>query len=129
MLATPDSFATIALHPAALAGFAGIVINALNLIPIGSTDGGRASLALFGRGDVALVQGAALLLSLLCGLFGSDTLLFYTVIVCFTQNDLEYPCREEITEVSTSRVLTYLGLSVVAALALFPLPINVPGSL
>ena len=39
----------IKLHPYAIAGFIGIVTNALNLLPVGNTDGGRVAQAMFGR--------------------------------------------------------------------------------
>ncbi|KAL7457666.1 hypothetical protein ACHAWC_010442 [Mediolabrus comicus] len=39
----------IKLHPFAIAGFGGLITNALSLLPIGNTDGGRISVAFFGR--------------------------------------------------------------------------------
>ena len=38
----------IKLHPFAIAGFGGLVTNALSLLPIGNTDGGRVAVAFFG---------------------------------------------------------------------------------
>lgn len=47
----------VKLHPFAVAGFAGTVIQALELLPFGSTDGGRMSLAIFGRAGNVVVGG------------------------------------------------------------------------
>jgi len=45
---TPDDV-TIMLHPIALAGWFGLFVTFLNLLPVGQLDGGHVSYALFGR--------------------------------------------------------------------------------
>jgi len=54
---TQDPSEAVRLHPFAIAGFAGLVMNSLELLPIGATDGGRLSLAIFGRKGHALIGG------------------------------------------------------------------------
>lgn len=103
----------IALHPFAIAGFLSLFVNALALVPVGRTDGGRVSMALFGRSGTQAVTFISLLLMFALGFSGeSDLLLFYFGFVVFAQSELEIPLRNEIDDVDFSRVF-------VAGFALF----------
>jgi membrane-associated protease RseP (regulator of RpoE activity) len=51
----PDS-ATILLHPIALAGWFGLFVTFLNLLPVGQLDGGHVVYALFGRGHRTIAR-------------------------------------------------------------------------
>jgi membrane-associated protease RseP (regulator of RpoE activity) len=64
----PSSF--VDLHPLALAGWVGILVTAINLLPIGALDGGRVFRAVFGEGAKYVSYAAA------AGLFGLG--IFYT---------------------------------------------------
>lgn len=64
-----------AVHPLAIIGITGVIVNALNLMPIGSLDGGRIAMSAFGRkaggvlGTVTLLLQASftdVLFDLLC---------------------------------------------------------------
>ena len=103
----------IALHPFAIAGYLSLFVNALALVPIGRTDGGRVSMALFGRSGTQAVTFISLLLLFALGFSGeSDLLIFYFGFVVFAQSELEIPMRNEIDDVDFSR-------AAVAGFALF----------
>jgi membrane-associated protease RseP (regulator of RpoE activity) len=46
----PDQFHDVNLHPTAYAGWAGLMITMINLLPIGQLDGGHVATAYFGNG-------------------------------------------------------------------------------
>eukprot|EP00563_Minutocellus_polymorphus_P009759 CAMPEP_0181025234 /NCGR_PEP_ID=MMETSP1070-20121207/2994_1 /TAXON_ID=265543 /ORGANISM="Minutocellus polymorphus, Strain NH13" /LENGTH=849 /DNA_ID=CAMNT_0023102339 /DNA_START=39 /DNA_END=2585 /DNA_ORIENTATION=- len=113
MLSVPASAAgtaaladvNISLHPFAIAGFFGLVVNAINLVPYGRTDGGRVALALFGRSGSQVAGFFALIALFLQGIFSSDLLLFYFAFITFFQSENEIPCRNEVDDIDFSRVL------------------------
>eukprot|EP00956_Cyclotella_meneghiniana_P033017 scaffold92765_cov67-Cyclotella_meneghiniana.AAC.4 len=125
LLNSPDpTISLVKLHPFAIAGFIGLMTNALSLLPIGNTDGGRISVAFFGRSLSRIVQGAAILTLAICGLFGLDEsgiFIFYALYTQFFQKEPEIPCRNETEELDTRRGLLAIAMSVVVALTLFPL--------
>lgn len=125
LLNSPDpTTSLVKLHPLAIAGFAGLMTNALSLLPIGNTDGGRISLSFFGRSFSRVVQGTAILVLALCGLFGGDEsgiFISYALYCQFFQKEAEIPCRNEVDELDSVRGLVAIAMSVVVVLTLFPL--------
>ena len=118
-----DPKETVPLHPYAIAGFVGILTNALALIPLGSTDGGRLSITIFGRPGQLLI-GAGVWFFLLIASFSferADALIGAWVTYNIVQNDLEIPCRDEVTEVDAIRAVSAFALWFVAILAIVPM--------
>jgi len=115
----------VRLHPFAVAGFASLLIQALELLPLGASDGGRMSLALFGRTGNVLIGGsvwfALFFGTLFLGAASKDLLLGIWVVSNFAQNDMEIPSREEVTDVDVYRSLAGFSLWFVAILAVVPL--------
>jgi membrane-associated protease RseP (regulator of RpoE activity) len=59
----------VLLHPVALAGWAGILITALNLIPAGQLDGGHVMYVLLGRRKAARLLPVILIIIAVLGMF------------------------------------------------------------
>jgi membrane-associated protease RseP (regulator of RpoE activity) len=125
LLNTPDpAISVIKLHPFAIAGFCGLLTNALSLLPIGNTDGGRISLAFFGRSFSRVVHGSAVLILALSGLFGADQsniLISYALYSQLWQKEPEIPCRNEVDELDAMRGCVAIAMSVFVMLTLIPL--------
>jgi Peptidase family M50 len=69
--------APIPIHPLTVVGLTGVVINALNMMPIGRLDGGRAASAVFGRRTAAVLGTLTLLLQAISAIFNN-----YSLQVC-----------------------------------------------
>lgn len=113
----------VSLDPLAIAGYCGLIINALNLLPIGNTDGGRIATALFGRNGFLLLQGLTIVILASAGLFGNDQnhiLVSYALFAVITQKVLEVPCRNEIDSLDVTRGLLAIAVWVLTALILIP---------
>jgi membrane-associated protease RseP (regulator of RpoE activity) len=126
MITMQSAASTVPLHPLAIAGFCGIVINSLEMLPLGSSDGGRLSQALFGRSTHAIVGGATWF-SLLVSSFLLDqqeVLIGAWVVFNLVQNDMELPCRDEVDKVNIPRSLAAFFLWFVAILAITPMGIS-----
>lgn len=122
ILLNQDAATQVPLHPIAIGGFLGLIIHALDLVPVGSTDGGRMSQAILGR-VWHLTFSSVVFLVLFISSFTSDSgiLLGYLFIYSFTQRDMEIPCRNEVDKVELPRAVAALVTWLLAALILVPL--------
>lgn len=112
----------ISLHPFAVAGFLGMMINSLDLIPIGSTDGGRMSQAIFGRVWHLTFSSLVFFIIFLASFTtNSDLLLGFLFVNSFTQRDLEVPCRNEIDKANLPRAIAAFVSWCLAVLVLVPI--------
>jgi len=113
----------IPVHPLFLIGFAGLVGSALNLLPIGKLDGGRASTAIFGRRTSYLISIQTLFLMAVCALTGISAIsIFWGLLITLFQRNADVPIRDELTEVNDVRYKVYIFSIVLAVLTLVPFP-------
>ena len=122
MSSSADS--VLPLHPLAIAGFVGMFSNALALLPIGNTDGGRVSQVMFGRRGAYLVSVFTLLLSCVLGLCGLDDqriLLVYILFAMVWQREPESPALNEVDDLDFQRGLLGIAASVLVFLTLLPM--------
>lgn len=78
-------------------------------------------MTLFSRGGKLVVSQLFLVFLFAFGLFGSDLFLFYFSFLIFFQQGNEIPARNEVDDVSFSRVLLATAAGVLSLLALTPI--------
>jgi Zn-dependent protease len=91
------------LHPLAFAGWLGLIVTALNLLPIGQLDGGHMSHALFGSRNARSISMVALVSLFLLALFVWPGLMFWAFIVFFIAGTRDAPAANDLTPVGTPR--------------------------
>lgn len=109
----------IDLHPVAIAGFLGLIVTALNLMPVGQLDGGHIVHAIFGqRTAIAIGQMARLLLLLLSFI---QVEYFVWAIILMLIPLIDEPALNDVTELDNKRDI--LGLLSMALLVIIVLPL------
>jgi len=118
----PGAF--VELHPFAISGLIGCIINALAMLPLGHTDGGRIALAMFGRRGAFVAKLFTTLILAGSGLFGLDSvniLILYLVFTLVWQRELDSPVRNEVDELDVSRGLLGIASTILVGLILIPI--------
>jgi membrane-associated protease RseP (regulator of RpoE activity) len=112
----------LVLHPLAFAGWLGLIVTALNLLPIGQLDGGHISHALFGARKAHGVSIAALGALFLLALFVWPGLMFWAFIVFFIAGTHDAPAANDVTPVGLAReALGYFSF-LLLVLIIVPVP-------
>lgn len=109
----------IELHPLAFAGWLGLVIASLNLMPIGQLDGGHIVHSVYGQQAGVNVGRVTRLLVLILALTIQPWLRLWALLLFFISSADE-PALNDVTELNEGRDL--LGLLILTILALIVLP-------
>lgn len=124
-LAIGESLTTghyLVLHPLAFAGWLGLMITALNLLPVGQLDGGHVARALFGQSRAMAIGRATMFAMVALGLFVWSGLLFWALVVFFIAGTPGMPPMEDVTPIDTRRrALAWFSFALLA-LILLPFP-------
>jgi membrane-associated protease RseP (regulator of RpoE activity) len=98
------------VHPLTIIGWLGLVITALNLMPAGQLDGGRAVQAIYGRKTARRTTIATLIVLGIVALANPSNpiVLYWAIVILFLQRGLERPSLNEISELDDTRAI--LGL-------------------
>lgn len=112
----------LVLHPLAFAGWLGLMLTALNLLPVGQLDGGHVSQALFGRARADWLGKVALFAMVGLGLFVWSGLLFWALIVFFIAGRPGFPPIDALTPLDPARRTVGWGAFLLLGLILLPLP-------
>ena len=109
-------------NPFFIAGWAGLIINAINSIPAGELDGGRLFLGLFGRRAASRMSAVALFF---LGIFGitNGLSLYWVLLVLFLQRGPIIPCDEELTPLPEGALkIASIAVLFLPLLVLLPYP-------
>ena len=110
------------LHPLAFAGWLGLLVTALNLLPIGQLDGGHIADAMFGRARSAALGTAALFALVFLGLFVWSGLLTWAFIVYFIAGGKGLPPLNDVSRMGAGRLAIGAFAFVLLFLILTPVP-------
>ncbi len=120
----------VQLHSVALAGWAGLLVTALNLVPVGTLDGGHVAYGLFGdkaRRIFPIAMGVLIALIFLPGLltlsFGSFNLSWLLwVFLLFWLGNVRTQPLDDITELDPTRRAIGYAMLIVFILLFTPIP-------
>ncbi len=119
--------AVIRLSPIAFAGWIGLFITALNLMPVGQLDGGHIAYGLFGQRRARQIGIGAFLVMLGLGLFVWPGLLTWAVLIALIAGFAHMPALDDVTPLDGKRfALAGLALAVLV-LTIMPLPAGMRG--
>jgi membrane-associated protease RseP (regulator of RpoE activity) len=113
----------INLHVLAIAGYIGLLVTALNLIPIGQLDGGNIIHAVFGQQTALIISQVTRLLALLFVLVYPGFWIW--AIILWLMPIVDRPALNDVTELNTWR--DWLGLLSLVILLTIVLPL--PGAI
>ena len=109
------------LSPLAFAGWLGLIITALNLLPIGQLDGGHMARSMFGQRIGSIISTVAMWSLLLLALFVWPGLLAFAILVFFMAGRSVPPLNDLVPITPARRRLGYITF-LILALILIPLP-------
>ena len=114
--------ATIRLSPLIFAGWIGVFITAINLLPVGQLDGGHIAYGLFGRRRARQIGIGALLAMLALGLTVWPGLLTWTLLIALIAGFSHMPALDDVTPPDAKRFALGAFALLVLVLIVVPLP-------
>jgi membrane-associated protease RseP (regulator of RpoE activity) len=119
--------AVIRLSPVAFAGWIGLFITALNLMPVGQLDGGHMTYGLFGQRRARQIGMGTFFVMLALGLTVWPGLLTWALMIVLIAGFSHMPALDDVTPVDGKRfVLGALAIAIVV-LTVVPLPAGMRG--
>jgi hypothetical protein len=119
---------TVGVSPVMVIGWIGLVITALNLMPAGQLDGGRAVQAIYGRRTAGRTTVVTLIFLGIASLVNTLAL-YWAAIILILQRDLERPSQNELSEPDDARAGLLLLALFLTITVLIPLTPSLAGRL
>src|SRR6266567_2754977 len=113
------------VHHVALAGWVGLFVTALNLIPVGQLDGGRIAYALFGARHRQVSLAAFLALLVLGSVTGSGNWFVWAFLLFFVMGFQHQPPLDDLSPLSPARYAVGIGCLILLFLLIPPVPIAI----
>ena len=113
----------INLHPIAVAGYLGLLMTTVHLMPVGQLDGGHIVHAVFGQRTAIVIGQIARILAILFALVNSSFWI-WTIILWFMPL-LDQPALNDVTELNNWRDFFGLAALTLLLIILLPLPVTV----
>lgn len=131
ILGAQMSASVVDVHPLTLVGWFGLVISALNLLPVGQLDGGRIVQAIYGRKIARRSTIVTLIVLAIVAVTNpaNPIPLYWGVLILFLQRELERPNLNELVEVDDARAAWGLLALFLTLATLIPLSPSLAGRL
>jgi membrane-associated protease RseP (regulator of RpoE activity) len=121
-LPSPIGGMDVMLHPVAWAGWAGLLVTALNLIPAGQLDGGHVLYSLFGKNARVILPVVLIGLGIL-GLFWTGWWLW--VFLILTLGGSHARPLDQITKLDDARIMLAIFGLILFVLVFVPVPLQI----
>jgi membrane-associated protease RseP (regulator of RpoE activity) len=118
-----DSGFDVFIHPVALAGWAGLLVTAFNLLPVGQLDGGHVLYSLVGQRARKFTWPVIGVLLLLGVLFWQGWLLWAALVFLFGRSHPDP--LDDVTRLDTPRKIVAVTVLLIFVLTFTPLPMRI----
>jgi len=113
----------IILHPIAYAGWVGLFVTALNLLPVGQLDGGHIIYSLFGKNSKIAYYITLGILGLICIFFNPAWALLFVLLLIFGFN--HPPPLDDFTPLDKRRKILGICALIFCVLSFTPVPFQI----
>ena len=118
----PAGFDTL-LHPMAYAGWAGLFVTALNLLPIGQLDGGHVLYSLFGRRSQDIYKLTIAGFMIVCAIWYPGWILLILLLLYFRLK--HPPTMNDYIELDPKRKLIAYATLIIFVISFIPVPFHI----
>jgi len=115
----------VMLHPVAWAGWAGLFVTTINLIPVGQLDGGHIFHAVFGKKALRFIYPLILFTLVVFGFFWSGWWTWAAILFFFGQRTA--PPLNQISTLDSKRRVLGIVMMIIFLITFIPVPITIAG--